>query len=410
MTAQKKVLFIGEAVSLAHVARPAVLAQSLDPARYEIHFACDPRYQKLLCLPAHIRFWPVSSSQSDTFIRGSDRGGYVWQPADIEFFVQQERELFRAVNPSLVISDFRMSAAISAELAGIPYLCLVNVYWSPFRDLGFNPVPAWPRSIRLARWLERVLMPWRESSLTVSMNKVRKNHGLPELKGFLDLATRGNYTLYPEPRGFVPTKSLPANHRFIGPILWSPDAAKPSWWKKWDPSRPLLYVTLGSTGAARRLLEIVRALQDLPASIVVSTAGRVQLPPMKDNVFVADYLPGLEICGLADGVVCNGGSATAYQALSQGAPVVGVWSNLDQFLTMTTIERAGAGLCARASNHDATTIHNMVATVLKDSRYRDAARRLAPTFSASDAPRLFPDFIAGLPELRDMPASAGSAN
>ena len=34
-----RILFIAEAVSLAHIARPFVLAQSLDPSRYEVHFA-----------------------------------------------------------------------------------------------------------------------------------------------------------------------------------------------------------------------------------------------------------------------------------------------------------------------------------------------------------------------------------
>lgn len=44
---RQRILFVGEAATLAHVVRPFVLARSLDPSRYEVHFACDPRFNKL---------------------------------------------------------------------------------------------------------------------------------------------------------------------------------------------------------------------------------------------------------------------------------------------------------------------------------------------------------------------------
>ncbi|HET7537861.1 MAG TPA: nucleotide disphospho-sugar-binding domain-containing protein [Candidatus Didemnitutus sp.] len=393
MHRKKIVLFLGEAVSLAHVARPAALARMLDPERHDIHLACDERYRSLLHLPSHIRFWPIQSSQSDTFTKGSDRGGFVWQPKEIEQFVREEIALFEQVRPDLIVADFRFSVCISAESRGIPYATLVNAYWSPHRQLGFNPVPEWPLSVRIRQRLARLLQPWKKSGVTAATNVVREAYGLPPLKGFLDLVTRGTYTLYPEPPGLIPTEPLPASHRFLGAVLWSPEIPKPAWWRKWDPDRPLLYVTLGSTGAAQRLPAIVRALRRLPVTVIVATAGRIKLPAMPDNVFVADYLPGTEICGLARGVVCNGGSATAYQALSQGTPVVGLWSNLDQYLAMTTIERAGAGLCARASSDDAETIHALAARLLQNPAYRAAAGRLATLFHACQAGEHFPAFI-----------------
>ena len=47
MNQKKRVLFVGEAVTLAHVARPMVLARALDPARYEVDFAWHPRFASL---------------------------------------------------------------------------------------------------------------------------------------------------------------------------------------------------------------------------------------------------------------------------------------------------------------------------------------------------------------------------
>jgi UDP:flavonoid glycosyltransferase YjiC (YdhE family) len=120
---------------------------------------------------------------------------------------------------------------------------------------------------------------------------------------------------------------------------------------------------------------------------------------MPPNVYVADYLPGMEICRLASVVVCSGGSATAYQALSQGTPVVGIWSNLDQYLTMMIIERAGAGLGCRASNSDPPTIQHVISTVLQDSRYRARAAEIAEKFSSYDARQRFQQFVHNVPAL-----------
>src|SRR5690606_21714330 len=45
MTSRRpRILFVAEAVTLAHVARPMMLAQRLDPARYDVSLATDGRY------------------------------------------------------------------------------------------------------------------------------------------------------------------------------------------------------------------------------------------------------------------------------------------------------------------------------------------------------------------------------
>ncbi len=48
------ILFVAEAVTLAHLARPAALATGLDPEAFNVVLACDPRYQSFLeRLPQH---------------------------------------------------------------------------------------------------------------------------------------------------------------------------------------------------------------------------------------------------------------------------------------------------------------------------------------------------------------------
>ena len=48
---RKKVLFIAEAVTLAHVGRMLTLASGLNPDQFEVLVAADPRYNKAIGTP-----------------------------------------------------------------------------------------------------------------------------------------------------------------------------------------------------------------------------------------------------------------------------------------------------------------------------------------------------------------------
>lgn len=47
-TNKKRILFVAEAATLAHVARPLLLSAALDPETFDIVFASDPRCKWLL--------------------------------------------------------------------------------------------------------------------------------------------------------------------------------------------------------------------------------------------------------------------------------------------------------------------------------------------------------------------------
>jgi UDP:flavonoid glycosyltransferase YjiC (YdhE family) len=66
-----RILFFAEAVTIAHVARPMVLAQALDRSPYDVFFASDPRFSTLF---GDVRF-PVRQSgrcQANAFYRNEE--------------------------------------------------------------------------------------------------------------------------------------------------------------------------------------------------------------------------------------------------------------------------------------------------------------------------------------------------
>lgn len=392
MSRRRTVLFVGESGSLAHVARPLGLAASLDADLYDRWLASDACHRRLLEPYGGIRFRELPGVSPGEFVRCSDRAEFPLQPAEVREHVEAELRLYDEIQPDLVLGDMRHSVAISTAVAGIPSVALANVHWSPYRDLGFDPIAplsSVPPGERVA--------PVSSRSATACVNEVRRAFDLPPVAGYLDLVTRGDYTLYAEPQGFVPTTALPGTHFFIGPVLWAPQVARPEWWERWDPSRPLVYVTLGSTGLAARLQAIVDALAMLPATVVAATAGRARVSCSSPAVHVADFLPGLELSARANLVVCNGGSGTAYQALQHGTPVLGIWSNIDQYLTMMTVERQGAGRALPAAQASDAAIAETVQRLIDDPDVVANANRLGEIFRSHPAEERFRAFVARLP-------------
>ncbi|MDP9131859.1 MAG: hypothetical protein M3M98_01830 [Nitrospirota bacterium] len=185
----------------------------------------------------------------------------------------------------------------------------------------------------------------------------------------------GDETLYADLPELVPTFDRPPHHQYLGPVLWSP-AETPLWWDSVPRARPLAYVSLGTSGRPEILSSVLWALNSLGIGALVSTAGRSTPANLPDHTWIAPYLPGISAAGRADLVVCNGGSATVYQAFAAGAPVLGIPSNLDQYLMMEYVQRYEAGESLRAGEASMPALTRITKRMVQSSRYRLRAGRL----------------------------------
>jgi len=208
------------------------------------------------------------------------------------------------------------------------------------------------------------------------------------------MLTHGDFTLYPDVPELTPVRSdLPARHRFLGPLTWSPDMALPAFWDRLDPGRPLVYATMGSTGAADKLPAVLAGLGQISADVVVATLGRHPALAAGERVFFADLLPGDRVCERAALVVCNGGASTAYQALAAGVPVLGIPRNFDQYLAMDAIERAGAGVLLRSGLLTAEQVSAKALLLLGSTSARDRASALQKAFRRAPATLRFGQWL-----------------
>ena len=376
-----RILFLGEAVTLAHVARPVALARRLVPAGHSIVMACASRYAEFARSPDWA--WAeLDSIPSEQFAQALADGAPLYDLATLERYVQADLALIQAHRPDVVVGDFRLSLSVSARLARVPYLSIANAYWTPHAPPRF-PMPVLPLSrwlpLPLAGLLFSLFRPLAFAQHCRPMNRLRARHGLPGLGHDLRrVYTDADHLLVADDPALHPLGGARDDVSIVGPLAWSPERpwpaapAEPPEQAAW----PLVYVALGSSGAQDALALVLAALADLPVRVMATTAGRPPPAALPANARVHDYLPGEQAAARAALVVCNGGSLGVQQALAAGVPVLGVASNMDQFLNMGPVVAAGAGLLLRADRLTTAALRDACRQLLQSSAARGAAQAL----------------------------------
>jgi UDP:flavonoid glycosyltransferase YjiC (YdhE family) len=348
--ARRRVLFIGEGSTLAHAARPIALASALPADLYEATLVTPERYRRWS--PDHLPWRPLQAQTPEAFAERLSAGKPLFSRARLEQYVEEDLGWIRESRAQAVVGDFRLSLAVSARKAGIPYIAISNAYWRPDRPL---PLPrptlrmfrGWPRPI--AGLAFRLLQPSALRWHAKPVDELMAAHGLGGIGRNVRRAfTEADLTLYADFPSLFPGTEEDERQGFLGPLSWEPDVAAPDWWDQVPDDRPVAYVTLGSSGDAAMLGRIILWLEKMGFTTLLATAERSDLRGDGRTLFVADYLPGLAACERADLVICNGGSPTTTQALLKGRPALGIASNMDQLLNMRAVQATGAGACLRA--------------------------------------------------------------
>lgn len=388
-----RILFVAESVTLAQVVRLAKLAHDLKAEPYELHFAASS-FPELAFSELPVQRWPLFTLEPDRVFSALDRGKRIYEKRLLKRYVAADLEVIDSVKPSLIVGDFRLSLATSAALRGIPHATLINAYWSPYAVRERFPVPDHPivklLGLEMASRYFPQAMPKVFAHFAKPINDTRRSFGLTAIGSLQDVLVYGDYTLYADTPTITPTAQLPEHHRYLGPVVWSPAVALP---ELPTGDRPLIYVTLGSSGKVEVLPSVLSALARLPVRVLLATAGRAA-PQLPDNVTARDFVPGDQAARRAHLTITNGGSATGYQALAEGCPVLGVASNLDQYLTMDAIERSGAGRLLRAGGLNAEQVTHAVEHMLGDSGYKQRAAAVAADFARWDSAARFRAFVA----------------
>jgi UDP:flavonoid glycosyltransferase YjiC (YdhE family) len=308
-----------------------------------------------------------------------------YTPEIIDASITAERELIERCGAEVVVADLRPTAAISARLAGVPLVTVVNAFmtdaFDPTTVLASNPSKA-------ARLAGRGIQSAQKRSLATPFRDAARAHGRRDLRSLYDFFS-GDVTLVADLPEFVPVDGL----QYIGPLVWEPPDAPPAA----DPSRPLVYATLGNTGGAALVELVLAAFADAVYEVVLTVGPYVELPrAAPPHVHVIRSVAGSQVLRRATAVIHCGGSGTTYQALAEGVPAVVVPFNAEQELNARLVARHRLGVALDLAKTAPSRLRAAVELVREVPELRAPLLRFQQLVRASDGPSTAAQVIAAL--------------
>jgi MGT family glycosyltransferase len=141
----------------------------------------------------------------------------------------------------------------------------------------------------------------------------------------------------------------------IGPGLWDPPSAIPSWLN--DLAEPIVLVTVSSEYQldAPLIGATLEALADEDVHVVVSTVAHDPTGfTVPSNAIVQRFVPHLPVIERAACVVCHGGMGITQKALAAGVPLFIAPGMRDQTAVAQRVAEIGAGTTLPLAELDAS--------------------------------------------------------
>jgi MGT family glycosyltransferase len=306
--------------------------------------------------------------------------------------------------PDVIATDLSLWGPIVVlhEAEPIP-VALSSTFMGPL--IPGPDAPAWgfglpaPRTAR-ARTLNGAITRLTEfagRSLRQRVDEIRAEHGLGPLPepvnrytARLPLYLVGNVRELDYNR-----RDLPPSVRYVGNCIWYPptphETAEALAGIRSD--RPWVHVadsTLAS-GEPRLLRAAVEGLADEPVEVLISTGGErapedLGFGALPANVHLARWYDHGELLPRCAAMVTVGGKATILAAMEAGVPLVVVPTTWDKPDNARRVTQAGAGVRLSSRRLTPERLRVAVQEVLGESRYHEAAGRMAALLAASPGP------------------------
>jgi zeaxanthin glucosyltransferase len=302
---------------------------------------------------------------------------------------------------ALLVDEADMGGTV-AEHLGLPYVSiacfppLVQDDRIPPFCFGWSGGQGWVSRLRnrLGFWLlSRMAAP-----IFSAVNQQRRAWGQKSYKRSTDaLSPLAQIAQLPAALEFE-VGDLPPILHYTGPFV--DPAQRPTVDFEWNrlDERPLVYASLGTlqNGSQDIFRIIADACAGLPVQLMISLGGGLdpeRLGLLSGDPLVVKYAPQLEIVKRAAVVITHAGLNTTLESLAEGVPLVCIPLGNDQPGVAARVAARGAGVVVSRRGLNAKRLSSAVNAVLKNEKYRGAARNIQASMLHTDGLQLAADIV-----------------
>jgi UDP:flavonoid glycosyltransferase YjiC (YdhE family) len=305
-------------------------------------------------------------------------------------------EIGRMPTDAFLSLDILFGAALGAEASDVPFAFLsphVSIRTLP----GMPPAtsglgqPRTPQERAEVDAASAGLAEVMNASLPI-LNRARADLRLPILTDVMHLFDRADRLLLATSRAFdFQADSLPANFRYVGPLLdvpnWSRSLQAKSWQAPWSEQskrpRVLVACSTGAQGQRDLFQRVLDAIGTIDIEALATTGPNLDVAELRapKNVHVLRGAPHDLVMKDVSLVVSQGGHGTVTRSLVNALPQLILPMARDQAGNAARVEAKGAGLRLPPTASEAE-IATAVNRLITEPQFKAAARLLGDAIKA----------------------------
>lgn len=368
---KKKILIISDAVTLAHPLRTIAFANTLSPDEYDVSIYFSDNYKSLYDRSIH-PVYPIYSISPAEFVRIVSDATPIYTFDVIKRYTDEELAIIDLEKPDLIIGENRHTLQISARQKSIPYLNMMDFYWSNHSKCKYK-LPPIPQSkifpIGFLDFLYNTFTRMFSLPHTVPMDIYRYKNHLPLLLGNIkSMYTDADHVGYFNTPSVYRSPSIPSNHHFVGSVDDTTLPDRPEWLSTIQKDKPVIFINLGSSGNKKIIAPLSHAiLNRMDCHLIVVTATKDPVEGIHPKAYVASFIDNSAVFEIADLYICNGG-ISLFSAIMKGIFGIGVCTNLDQSMNTVSFESMHLSKFFRAWEKDIDQIADFCTSLPKARR------------------------------------------
>jgi len=304
---------------------------------------------------------------------------------------------------ALIVDQAEFAGGSVAEYLALPFVTAIltlpiNLH-SSFPFCGFRPESGENAALEGQFPDGNSRLGFIKSSILALINRQRRKWSLQRKAG-LNACDSELAQITQVPACFdFPNRKTPSRLHYTGPFFDGAGRKEMSFpWSKLDPSRPLIFVSMGTlqNGIEWVFRVVAEACAEFPVQTVISLGGGLSpeiFGELPGDPIVVRYAPQLALLRRAALTIFHGGLNTALESLAHGVPMVAIPVTFDQPEVGARLVSTGTGRMVPIHELTARRIRTEMREVLTNAQYRANAKLLQKQVSAINGAKRAADII-----------------